>query len=288
MFFFFNDTATTEIYTLSLHDALPICSLLSMQITLFQRISNKEVVVLSRQISTLFTAQVSALKVFRLLAAEVNNEMLVDILTQISDDLQGGSSISDALSRHPKAFSSFYVNMVRAGEESGRISETFSYLADYLDRTYALKSKAQNALIYPAFVIFTFFAVMVLMLTFVIPRVSAILVDSGQPIPVYTQIILSLSNFLIHYGIILLVLLIGGGVLLWRSLKTGSGRYTYDRLKISIPYLGNLYRKLYLSRIADNLSTMLLAGVPVVDIIDITANIMDNAEIGRASCRERV
>lgn len=252
-------------------------SLLSMQITLFQRVSNKEVVVLSRQISTLFTAQVSALKVFRLLAAEVDNEMLVDILTQISDDLQGGSSISDALSRHPKAFSSFYVNMVRAGEESGRISETFSYLADYLDRTYALKSKAQNALIYPAFVIFTFFAVMVLMLTFVIPRVSAILVDSGQPIPVYTQIILSLSNFLIHYGIILLILLSGGGVLLWRSLKTGGGRYTYDRLKISIPYLGNLYRKLYLSRIADNLSTMLLAGVPVVDIIDITANIMDNA-----------
>lgn len=252
-------------------------SLLSMQITLFQSVSNKEVVILSRQIATLFTAQVSALKVFRLLAAEVDNELLSGILTQISDDLQGGSPISQALSRHPKAFSSFYVNMVRAGEEAGRLSETFNYLADYLDRTYALKSKAQNALIYPAFVISTFIVVMVLMLTFVIPRVSAILVDSGQPIPMYTQVILNLSNFLTHYGILLLILLIGGGMLLFHSLRTGSGRYAYDKLKISIPYLGSLYRKLYLSRIADNFSTMLLAGVPVVDIIDITANIMDNA-----------
>lgn len=252
-------------------------SFLSRDIAIFRRVSNKEVVILSRQIATLFNAQVSALRVFRLLSGEVDNKFLSDILTQIADDLQGGSSISSALSRYPKVFSTFYVNMLRAGEESGRLSETFSYLADYMDRTYALVSKAQNALIYPAFVITTFFVVMALMLTFVIPSVSAILVDSGQPIPVYTQAVLNLSNFLIHYGLLLVIVLIGGGIFAWRSLKTSHGRYAYDHFKISVPYLGNLYRKLYLSRIADNFSTMLLSGVPVVDMMDITANVVDNA-----------
>ncbi len=250
---------------------------LSLQMSVFQHVSNKEIVMLSRQISTLFTAQVSALRVFRLLAGEMDNKLLSDILTQIADDLQGGSPVSKALASHPKVFSLFYVNMVRAGEESGRLSETFSYLADYLDRTYALVSKAQNALIYPAFVIFTFFTVMALMLTFVIPRVSAILVDSNQPIPVYTQAILNLSNFLVHYGFLLLILIIGGGIFFWRSLKTGRGRYSFDKFKLSLPYIGNLYKKLYLSRIADNFSTMLLSGVSVVDMIDVTAKIVDNA-----------
>ena len=137
-------------------------SMLSLNLKLFQRVSNKEIVILSRQISTLFTAQVSALRIFRLLASEVDNKLLTEILTEIADDLQGGSAISKALSHHPNVFGLFYVNMVRAGEESGRLSETFEFLAGYLDRTYAVMSKAKNALIYPAFVIVTFFVVMAL------------------------------------------------------------------------------------------------------------------------------
>src|SRR3989344_1122012 len=147
---------------------------LSVQFNFLKQVSNKDTVILSRQIATLFEAQVSALRVFRLLAAEVDNRNLAEILTQVADDLQGGSPISKALARHPKVFSNFYVNMVRSGEESGKLSETFGYLADYLDRTYEVASKAQNALIYPAFVIMTFVARMVLMLTFVVPQISAI------------------------------------------------------------------------------------------------------------------
>ncbi len=252
-------------------------SILSMQLTIFAHVSNKEVVILSRQIATLFEAQVSALRVFRLLAAEVDNKLLADTLTQVADDIQGGSALSKAFERHPKVFGKFYTNMVRAGEESGRLSNTFSYLADYLDRTYAVVSKAENALIYPAFVVATFFAVMALMLTLVIPRISQILVDSGQHIPLYTKIIIGLSNFLVHYGIILLIIIIIGGVFAWRAMKTGTGRYIFDRFKLSVPYIGNLYKKLYLSRISDNFSTMLLSGVPVVEMINITADIVDNA-----------
>jgi len=254
---------------------------LSIEISIFNKVSNKEVVILSRQIATLFEAQVSALRIFRLLASEVDNKHLAEVLTQVADDLQGGSPISKALARHPKVFSNFYVNMVRSGEESGKLSETFGYLADYLDRTYAVVTKAQNALIYPAFVIGVFIIVMVLMLTIVIPKISAILTESGGDIPVYTKIIIGLSNFLIHYGIFILVFLIGAAIFGFRYMQTPQGELFFDSFKLDIPYLGALYQKLYLSRISDNFATMLVSGVPVVEAIDITASVVGSATYER-------
>lgn len=250
---------------------------LFMDISFFSRVSNKEIVILSRQIATLFEAQVSALRVFRLLAAEVDSKGLADILSEVADDLQGGSPISKALSKHPKAFSLFYVNMVKAGEESGKLSDTFGYLADYLDRSYEVVSKAENALIYPIFVICVFFAVMGLMLTLVIPKISAILVDSGQAIPIYTRIVIGLSNFFVQYGIFVLIAFVGLGFYVWRLSKSESGKLILDGLKLSVPYVGDLYHKLYLSRISDNFSTMLLSGVSVVQAIDITASVVGNS-----------
>jgi len=257
-------------------------------IPFFNRISNKDVVILSRQMATLFEAQVSALRVFRLLASEVDKKQLAAILSTIGDDLQGGSPISKALARHPKVFSPFYVNMVRAGEESGKLSETFVYLADYLDRTYDIVSKAENALIYPIFVITVFFGVMALMLTLVIPKISAVLIDSGQAIPLYTAIIIGFSNFLVQYGIFVLIALIAVGVYMWQLGKTEHGKLVLDSLKLSVPYIGDLYQKLYLARIADNFSTMLLSGVSVVEAIEITGSVVGNsvyasllAEVGK-------
>lgn len=238
------------------------------------RVSNKDVVILSRQISTLFEAQISALRVFRLLASEVETKQLADVLTQVADDIQGGSPISRALARHPKVFSDFYVNMVKAGEESGKLSSTFSYLADYLDRTYEVTSKAKNALIYPAFVVLVFIGVMSLMLTVVIPKISTILVDSGQTIPLYTRIVIGLSDFLVHYGFFILIAVVIGLFFSYRSLQTEEGRLFFDSVKLDIPYLGSLYEKLYLSRISDNLATMLLAGVPVIESVEITSAVV--------------
>ncbi len=249
-------------------------TLLNTEISIFNRVSNKEIVILSRQIATLFQAQVSALRIFRLLAAEVDNKYLSEIMTQVSDDLQGGAPISKALARHPKAFSPFYVNMIRAGEESGKLSETFGYLADYLDRTYEVMSKAQNALIYPAFVVTVFFAVMILMLTLVIPQISTILLSSGEQIPIYTQIVISLSNILVHYGLYVLIAVAIAAGLAYRAFQTTAGQLFFDSIKLQIPFIGDLYQKLYLSRIADNFSTMLASAVPVVEMIDITANVV--------------
>ncbi|MBI3572029.1 type II secretion system F family protein [Candidatus Kaiserbacteria bacterium] len=252
-------------------------SLLEFELPFFKHISNKDVVILSRQIATLFEAQVSALRIFRLLASEVDNKALASVLSEVADDLQGGSPISKALARHPKAFSAFYVNMVRAGEESGKLSETFGYLADYLDRSYEVLSKAENALIYPIFVVCVFLGVMALMLTLVIPKISAVLLDSGQPIPFYTKLVVGLSSFFVNYGIFVLLLLVAGGFYLWRLGKTEAGKAVLDRLKIAVPYVGDLYKKLYLSRIADNFSTMLLSGVAVIEALDITGAVVGNA-----------
>lgn len=238
------------------------------------RVKTKDVVILSRQISTLFQAQVSALRVFKLLASESENPILRRSLSQIATDLEGGSTISKALSAHPDVFNSFYVNMVKAGEESGKLDETFSYLADHLDRTYEVTSKAKNAFIYPIFVVFTFFAVMFLMFTLVIPKISGILTDSGQEIPVYTKVVLAISNFLVNYGAVFIIFLLVMAYIGWRYERTSKGQMAFAKTQLSIPYVGTLYKKLYLSRIADNMNTMLQSGIPMLRALEITSTVV--------------
>ena len=201
---------------------------------------------------------------------------LRNVLVSISDDIQTGSSISNALSKFPKVFNNFYVNMVKAGEESGKLDNTFEYLADYMERNYEVSSKVKNALIYPAFVITTFIGVMVLMLVVIIPKISSIIVDSGQEIPVYTKIVIASSNFLIDFGPIFLIILVVGGFLGIKYLLSDSGKVFMSHLKLQIPYISNLYKKLYLSRISDNLNTMLTSGIPMIKSLELTSTVVDN------------
>ncbi|OHA58199.1 MAG: hypothetical protein A2571_02975 [Candidatus Vogelbacteria bacterium RIFOXYD1_FULL_44_32] len=240
------------------------------------RIHPRDVVILSRQIATLFEAKVSVLSTFRLIAVESSNPVLQKKLIQVTDDIKGGVPISTALAKHPDVFTDFYVNMVRSGEESGKLSETFTYLADYLDRTYALMSKAKNALIYPIFVILSFAVVMILMLAFVIPRLSEILIETGQELPIYTRMVMGLSQFTVDYSWLLLFLVVVIIVFLLKYIPTPNGRMALSRFKLSIPYVGTLYRKLYLSRVADNLNTLITSGVSMVRSIEITAEVVGN------------
>ncbi len=239
-------------------------------------ISNKDVVILSRQLATLFEAQVSVLKIFNLLAAEVEKVALRKRLEQITSDLQSGTTISQALGKHPDVFSDFYVNMVRSGEETGKLNETFNYLADYLDRQYEVTSKVKNALIYPAFVITVFIAVMVLMFTVIIPKISLIITESGTPVPVYTQIVFSISDFLINYGFIILGMILVAAFFAIRYIRTSAGRIVWDQFKLEIPFIGELYKKLYLSIVSDNMHTMVLSGIPIAKALEVTAEVVDN------------
>lgn len=244
------------------------------QMSFFEKVSNKEIVVLSRQIATLFEAQVSALKAFSMLAENTENKLLARKLTNIGDDLKAGVSISEALSKHPDMFSDFYVNMVKVGEETGKLNEVFLHLASYLDRQYTLTSKTRNALIYPLFVVFTFFVVMSLMFVVVIPKLSSIILDSGQEVPIYTKIVIALSSFFVQYGFLVIIFLVLLGIWLWRLSSTKKGKAYLDQVRLSIPLIGDLYKKLYLSRISDNMDTMLSSGVPIVRSIDITSKVV--------------
>lgn len=243
-------------------------------ITFFEKVSNRDIVILSRQISTLFEAQVSPLKAFTMMAANTENKFLGKKLTAIGNDLQAGVSISGALAKHPDVFSDFYVNMVKVGEETGKLNETFLRLAEYLDRQYSLTSKTRNALIYPVFVVVTFFIVTTLMFVMVIPKLSSIILDSGQQVPFYTKIVIVISNLFVNYGFFVLIFLVLLGIWVWRLSSTEKGKAYLDSLKLSVPAIGNLYKKLYLSRIADNLNTMLSSGVPIIRAIDITAEVV--------------
>lgn len=248
-----------------------------LKISFGDKVPMKEIVIMSRQIATLFEAQVSALKAFTLLAGNTENVKLANILTRVTDDLQSGLSIADSLAKHPEVFSDFYVNMVRAGEETGKLMDVFTYLADYLDRQYRLTTKTKNALIYPAFVVSIFILVMSLMFVFIIPKLSDIIKESGQDIPFYTKIVMWLSDVLLHYGIFILLGIIIGIVYLYKLTRTDNGKTYLDKMKITIPIFKTVFRKLYLSRMADNLDTMLSSGIPIVRAIDITSAVVGNS-----------
>jgi type IV pilus assembly protein PilC len=200
----------------------------------------------------------------------------VRILGIVCTDIESGVTISEALSRHPESFSLFYVNMVKAGEESGKLNQTFSYLADYLDRQYQLTSKTKNALIYPSFVIGVFLVVMVLMFIFIVPKLSSIIEESGQAIPLSTQIIFGLSKLFINYGIFVLIGLVIFVFYIFRLTQTESGQRYLDRVKITTPVFKNIYIKLYLSRIADNMDTMLSSGITIIRALELTSIVVGN------------
>lgn len=240
------------------------------------KIPMKDIVIMSRQISTLFESQVSALKAFNLLAANTPNKRLVEILEEVAEDIKSGVSISGSLAKHKEVFSDFYVNMVKSGEESGKLTQTFSYLADYLDRQYQLNSKTKNALIYPSFVIGVFIIVMALMFAFIVPKLGAIIQESSMEIPMFTRLIMKISDIVVDYGIFMLIALIIFATYFVRFSRTPNGKLYIDRTKITMPLFNKIYSKLYLSRIADNMDTMLSSGIPIVRAIELTSAVVGN------------
>src|SRR3989344_1015958 len=242
----------------------------------FGGIKLRDIVILSRQLAILFEAKVPIVDSLKILAAESLKPKLRQALGEISTDIQGGFSITQALAKRPDIFSEFYVNMVRSGEESGKLEEVFLYLADYLERSYELLSKARNALIYPAFVLVVFVGVMAGMLVGVIPQISVILIEAGADVPIYTQIIIALSDFLRRFGVLILIAAGLGGIFLWRYSQTEAGRLSLSRLVLDLPWVGNLVRKFYVARFVDNLETLIVGGVSVLRALELSAEVVGN------------
>lgn len=239
-------------------------------------VGQKDIVIFSRQLATLFEAHIPVVEALKTLISETSRPALQEIVVEVLDDVSGGLSLSQALAKHPDIFSPFYLNLIRSGEESGKLQEIFSYLADYLERTYYLTMKARNSLIYPAFVFFAFIGVIVLMLVVVIPRLITIFQETGQQVPFYTRAVISISLLLQQWGLLVLFLVIGGAIVLWRWSFTEAGRFFLNRFQISVPIIGGLYRKLYMARITDNLQTLIMGGIPIIRALTVTADVVGN------------
>lgn len=246
---------------------------LNLSFSIFNRISPKDIAIISRQIATLLGAHVPVLKTFRFIASETEKPLVAKVFTEVSDDIQNGLPISEALAKHRDVFSDFYVNMVRGGEESGGLSDTFVALAEQLERSSELITKVRGALVYPAFVIVVFFVVMGLLLTLVVPQLADIITQSGQPVPFYTTIVIGLSSLLVKYGFFLLMVLVAVIFLAWRYANTAP---FLQKVKLWAPGFGKLYRMLYLMRIADNMNVMLSNGITMVHSLEITARVVDD------------
>ncbi|MBI2674221.1 MAG: type II secretion system F family protein [Candidatus Yanofskybacteria bacterium] len=237
----------------------------------------KDVVMFTRQLSTLVDADMPISEGLRTLARQMEKPVFRKVISEVSEAVEAGSSLSIALSKYPKLFSTFYVKLVQSGEVSGKLHESLLYLADYLERSQGINSKIRGALAYPAFIVFALIVVTLIMVTYVLPQLLVIFEEAGvEDLPITTRILIWVTDFVNTYFYFLtlgLFVLIYSG---WTWIKTPGGRTWLDNAKIKFPSLGVVIRNLYLARIAESLSTLIKAGIPILDALKITSELVGN------------
>jgi len=247
------------------------------KIAIFERITSKEVVMFSRQLSIMFRSQVSLIEALQTLAEQTKNQNFKEKILKISQEVEGGAPFSKALALYPHIFSSFYVSIVKSGESSGNLSESLDYLAKHLEREYRLLSGVRGAMIYPIFIIVVMFIVLIAMVIFVFPHFTEILTQSQIELPLVTKIVLAFFEFLRTRGWILFGGIVGLAVFLWRYSKSPQGRKILDKFFLGLPLIGSFFKKIYLTRFAENLSTLISGGLPIVKSLEITGDIVENS-----------
>jgi len=262
------------LYVTSLEKA--ITPVYAKKIKLFERVSNKEIVAFSRQLAIMFKSKVPIVETFRTLAQQTKNDTFREKILKIAEEVEGGTSLSQALSMFPKLFSPFYINMVKSGEASGKLTDVFLYLADYLERESAFRSKIKGAMIYPLFILFVFVVVFAVVVVYVIPQLTAVLEETGKELPWITLQVMGLSNFMRTKGWIILIVLAAAIFGIYRLLKTKKGKAAFDQYVLRMPILKGFLKKLYLSRFALNLSTLISGGLPIAQSLEITGEVVGN------------
>ena len=248
-----------------------------IQFTFLQRVSVKDIVIMSRQLAVMVDATLPLVDALRILIKQTSNPKLQQIIGEIAADVEGGARLSLALGKHPKQFGSFYISIVRSGETSGQLAEVLNYLADQLEKDYDLRSKIQGAMIYPAFILSSLLVVGLLMMIYVVPSMTDVLTQSGVALPISTQILIAVSAFLQRFWWLLLVLLIGVVVGFRYGLRVPKVRYTFDFIKLKLPVFGGLFQRIAVVRISQSLSTLSAGKVPMTEALAIVRDIVDNA-----------
>jgi type IV pilus assembly protein PilC len=246
----------------------------------FSRIKAKDKVLFSRQLSTLINAGLPLVQALRSVATQTTNKAFKAVINQVITDVEAGMSFSKALSQHPKVFNRVYISLIEASETSGTLDKGLERLADQQEKDADIISKVRGALIYPAIVLIVMVAVVVFMLVKVLPAVQNIYASlPGVSLPIETRLLLDVSHFLIHFWWIALLLLVVIVVFGSRWARTLGGRKVVDRTKMKAWPVGNLYMKMYMARFARTGTTLVAAGVPIIQVLEICGDAVDNVHI---------
>lgn len=272
------------IETLQRHDLVVVfleglseAPIYTRSLKIFQRIKSKEITIFYRQLAILFEASVSPLDALRILAEQTSNQLFKDLIFEVEVDVRGGETLSSAMSKRPKVFSPFYVNVVRAGEATGKLHEVLRYLADHAEREYNLTFKVKGAFTYPMAILSMFLVVGTLMMIFVVPQLTSMLKEMGTELPITTKILISVSGFIKSFWWLLAIIFVGAALGIMRATKTEKGRHVIDILKLKIPVFKGLFQKIYLARFSENFRTLLAGGIPILKALDITSTVIGNS-----------
>jgi general secretion pathway protein F len=236
----------------------------------------RQVAILTRQLGVLLKAGVPLSEALGALVDQADRPSLKRILADVKTQVNEGSSLADALFRHPKSFEELYVNMVRAGEASGSLDAVLFRLAEFLDAQNRLRGKIVSAMFYPIAMFFIGSIIMGILMVTVVPKVTAIFADTGQELPWNTKLMIAVSNVVGGYWWLLIILGVFGflGFRWWKA--TPGGRAIYDRVILKLWVIGPLARMIAISRFSKTLATMLASGVPLLRALDIVKNILGN------------
>lgn len=245
------------------------------------RVKLKEVAVFSRQFSTMINAGITLLRSLSILAQQTDNRYFSGVIDQIRVDVESGSSLSQSLAKHPKQFSRMYVAMVRAGETGGSLDLTLEQLALTIEKQVELRGKIRSALAYPIAVICLVVLILAAMLVFIIPIFKKMYAQLGGTLPAMTRALIAVSNYSVKGLPVVIGVAIVGAIGFKKWVATDRGRAQWDAIKLRVPVMGGLARKTALGRFASGLSTLLSAGVPVLESLEITSDTVNNVVVAR-------
>lgn len=244
--------------------------------TFLQRVRVEDIVVFSRQLSVMVGASISIVRSLRTAARQTTSPKLRSTVLDIAAEVEGGVRLSDAFAKYPHIFGSFYVNMLRSGETSGKLDEVLHYLADQQEKDLDLRRRVKGAMTYPIFVLIMLFIVGTVMMVFVVPKLTAVLRESGADLPVTTKALIAVSDFFVRFWYLIIGGVVGavtGGRALYR---TPGGKRFLDKVTLRIPVFGPLFRKIYITRITHSLSTLIEGGVDMVTSLKVVAGVVGN------------
>jgi len=251
-------------------------SLLGKRLRIFERVKRKEIFIFFRELAILVEADVPLVQSLKALSQQMEKLYFKEIIFEVANDVDGGAAFSKALSKYPKVFSEFSVNLIKSGEVTGRLQDCLSYLADYLEKEYYLISKVRGAMTYPAFILSAFLLVGILVIVMVIPQLTSVLTEAGQELPLATKIVIATSEFARSWGWLLLLVFVVLGVVSWRYKKTKEGKALWDKVKLKLPVFGKILQKTYLARLSDNLSALVKGGVSIIQALNISGQVVGN------------